>query len=111
MKTLQSIIEGTWNEIKSIPLTDEQFTLLNSDKDTDKEAKETLIQTIESQRVTTPLQIDSDLAQLTYVAIKPTIKETDTYELIGIDVVIDDNNKLSGILNCRVNGQHTQIRF
>lgn len=111
MKTLQSTIEGTWNEIKSVPLTDEQINLLNSNDEADKEAKETLIQTIESQRVSTPLQEDLDLAKVTYKVFKPTITDTDTYELISTDIVIDDTNKVSGILNCRVNGEHTQVRF
>lgn len=45
-------------------------------------------------------------ANAKYNLVKPTLKDTDVYQLISIDMV---DNK--GILNCRVNGEHKQIRF
>lgn len=107
MKQYQSTTEGTWVEIKKVELTEEQKTLLMSKEDSDKEAKESLIETIKSQRTS---EVDatkcSELISL-YDSKKPELKESDIYELISADVL----ENFTGIINCRVNGEHKQIRF
>lgn len=110
MKNLQSIEEGTWVELKLVQLTEEQTTLLMSKEESDKEAKETLIQEIKAERNQPALKSDVKIAQAKYEEIKPTLEEGQTYQLIAVDASISEG-KISGILNCRVNGEHKQVRF
>lgn len=107
MKNLQSILEGTWIELKQVTLTEEQIALLTSD---DAQDKTDLMSEIKSQREVTATKSDADLAVSKYNEVKPALETTDVYELIAMDVVITEET-LSGILNCRVNGEHKQIRF
>lgn len=107
MKKLQSTTEGTWVELKPIQLTTEQETIIASE---DEQAKVELITLIKSQREVIAEISDSELAQSKYTEIKPVLKTTDNYQLISMDVTINNQN-MSGILNCRVNGEHKQIRF
>ena len=110
MKNLQSTIEGTWIEIKPVTLTKEQQTLMMSQEESDTEAKNALMAEIKSQREVSATKADKTLAVAKYAEVKPILKEGNTYELIAMDLVIDEL-KLSGILNCRVNGEHKQVRF
>jgi hypothetical protein len=41
---------------------------------------------------------------------KPELRDGDDYQLIAIDLR-EAGDTYSGILNCRVNGEHIQIRF
>ncbi len=110
MKNLQSTIEGNWIEIKPVILTEEQRTLMMSQEESDMGAKQALMIEIKTQREVTADSEDVLLAETKYAEVKPILKETEVYELIAMDLVIDEL-KLSGILNCRVNGEHKQIRF
>jgi hypothetical protein len=42
--------------------------------------------------------------------LRDELKEKDTYQLISINLT-EKEDKFTGILNCRVNGEHKQIRF
>jgi hypothetical protein len=109
MKTYQSVEEGTWIELRPVQLTKEQRDLMRSNKEEDTEAKQELSTLIKSQREG---QVDeTKLSELIsfYNSIKPEVKEDDTYQLISID--LSEKNKFVGILNCRINGEHKQIRF
>ena len=106
MKNLQSITEGTWVELKQIQLTDEQKILLSSKDEANKEAVTALLAEIKSLKEVVAQKKDAALAQAKYERVKPRLKETDVYQLISFD--IKGNN---GILNCRVNGEHKQVRF
>ena len=106
MKNLQSLIEGTWIELKQVQLTVEQKTLILSQEESDNEAKAILIEEIKTLREVEAQEEDALIAQAKYHEIKPTLKQTDVYQLISFDIT---DNK--GILNCRVNGEHKQIRF
>jgi hypothetical protein len=58
-----------------------------------------------------PLDVESTgAAQVIYEAKKPTLKETDTYQLIAVNMQLVDTNG-NGIINCRINGEHIQVRF
>tara|TARA_R110000822_G_scaffold127096_1_gene262318 strand:+ start:168 stop:479 length:312 start_codon:yes stop_codon:yes gene_type:complete len=103
MKQLQSTIEGTWVEINRIELTAEQIAILKSD---DSDTKINLIAQLKEQKESAASDEDTIVCNAKYAEIKPTLKETDLYELISFDIAND-----SGILNCRVNGEHEQIRF
>jgi hypothetical protein len=110
MKNIQSTIEGTWIELIPILLTEEQQTLLNSTNPLDNDTKISLLATIKTQREVTLSTEDTIIAESIYASIKPTLKEDDTYQLIAADMTLD-NGTAKGILNCRVNGEHKQIRF
>jgi len=45
-----------------------------------------------------------------YETKKPEVKEGQEYSLISIDMR-ESGDSFTGILNCRVNGEHIQIRF
>jgi hypothetical protein len=45
-----------------------------------------------------------------YDANKPALQEDDRYEYISMDVS-EDSGSYWGILNCRVNNEHVQVRF
>jgi hypothetical protein len=108
MKNLQSTTEGTWVELKQVELTEEQKTLLQSKKESDKEAIKALFAEIKALREVEAQEEDAVLAQAKYEAIKLSLKlkETDVYQLISFNI---SNN--TGILNYRINGEHKQIRF
>jgi hypothetical protein len=106
MKNLQSIVEGIWVELKQVQLTKEQKTLLSSKDEANKEAVIALLAEIKSLREVEAQEEDVVLAQAKYEEVKPTLKETDVYQLISFNIT--GNN---GILNCRVNGEHKQVRF
>ncbi len=107
MKNLTSITEGVWTEVKPVALTEEQKAIFKS---SDIEAKATLSTELKSLSETTPDEITLALAKAKYNYIKAKILSNGTYELIGCNISLD-STKLKGILNCRVNGEHKQIRF
>ena len=109
MKNIISKIEGTWIELKKIQLTNEQKELLSSQKEEDKEFKLELANTIKLEREITLTQEESVIYQDVYDRIKPTLSAEDAYQLISINIYKTD--RISGILNCRVNSEHKQIRF
>ena len=97
MKNLSSQIEGVWKE-KLIPTQSQLLVLQNGTQ----EEKEAVILAI----TVNPSNSDLALAIQTYNQNKPT---DENYYLISCDLTIDDN--IRGIINCRVNGEHKQIRF
>lgn len=110
MKQYQSTIEGTWIEFKQVQLTEEQQTLLMSKEESDKEAKRELAAQIKSQREGAVSKTETAKLVAFYNSKKPALKETDTYQLIAVNLSgIDGNYK--GIINCLVNGEHVQVRF
>lgn len=107
MKQYQSTTEGVWIELKPVSLTEEQKALLMSTNESDKEAKKSLMEEIKTQREgSVEAEKQTELTAL-YNSKKPELKPEDVYQLISADV----NENLSGIINCRVNGEHEQIRF
>ena len=110
MKTIQSTIETIWKEIVKVELTSEEKALMLSMNKEDEVAKKTLIDRIKSER---ELELDvetSAIAQSIYEANKPTLKSTDNYQLIAVDMQLEGEVG-KGIINCRVNEEHRQIRF
>ena len=109
MKNYQSIIEGTWVEILKVELTEEQKALMLSNNEEDQESKLALMQSIKVQREgAVPENKAAELVSF-YNTIKPVLKETDVYQLISAD--LSETDSFQGILNCRVNREHIQIRF
>lgn len=109
MKNLKSTIEGVWFEIKPIVLTEEQKTLFTSKEESDKEAKAILLDKLKKESEITPDESTLALASATYNYLKPAVPENAIYEFAGCSMSIGE--KLTGILNYRINGEHKQIRF
>lgn len=68
---------------------------------------------MESIKEQSKVELDADkIADLEafYEGKKPELKDGDDYQLIAIDLR-EAGDTYSGILNCRVNGEHIQIRF
>lgn len=107
MKQFHSIVEGTWIESVLVELTEQQKTLSMSKEESDKDAKLELREWIKSQKERQVNKTTSSKLTTLYNSKKPELKETDVYELISADI----NEDLNGIINCRVNGEHNQIRF
>jgi hypothetical protein len=109
MKTYKSTTEGTWVEILKVELTEEQKVLIVSTNEEDREAKVALAQSLKSQREGTVSKDKAVELVAFYNTIKPVLKETDDYQLISVD--ISETDSFQGILNCRVNREHIQVRF
>lgn len=110
MKQLISTSEGTWIEPLPVQLTAEQVVLLLSQNPEVSQSKQTLMQQIKAQSETTAQPVDKALAQYKYNELKPSLGANDTYQLIEASFSISDIVE-SGIINCRINGEHKQIRF
>jgi hypothetical protein len=110
MKNLQSIEEGKWLELVSGELTEAQKKLLVSTNPADKKAKEDLVAELKARKPKAATKADATKAQAKYEEVKPILEAGETYEFIAINIMLDGNS-LSGILNCRVNEEHKQIRF
>jgi hypothetical protein len=110
MKNIQSTTEGTWVELVPVELTESEKTLLTSTNEQDKEAKAELIAEIKTRSEKVLVKAESDKAKAIYLNLKPTLKETDIYQLISVNMTLDGETG-TGIVNCRVNGEHKQIRF
>jgi hypothetical protein len=110
MKNYQSTTEGIWIEILPVQLTKEQKTLMMSTKEEDREAKKSLIESIKTQREGSVDTEKEDKLKVFYNSVKPELNQEDVYQLISIDIS-EKEDKFIGILNCRINGEHKQIRF
>ena len=110
MKNFQSKEEGTWIEILPVQITKEQRDLLHSTKEEDKEAQQELATLIKSQKGGVVSEEKTASLVQFYNSVKPEIKQGDTYQLISIDLS-EKEDKFIGILNCRINEEHKQIRF
>ena len=110
MKILTSNVEGTWFSPIPTQLTAEQHVILQSEKETDAVEKVALLATAKTNRENPASSVDAAEAQTVYEFHKPVLKETDTYQLIAVNLNIEGTRK-NGIINCRINGDHKQIRF
>jgi hypothetical protein len=114
MKKIQLNDEG-WKERFPIILSTQEEEILQMDKETvdkDERLKTQLtdaIDKIKSFRQPAE-QTDIDKATIVYNKYKPTLAVGDEYQLISFDCNLSDTIA-KGILNCRVNGDHKQIRF
>lgn len=110
MKQIQSTLEGTWIELLPVTLTGEQQTLLSSTDAANNTAKAALLANIKAQREGVLATEDATIAQAAYLDNKPELQVGADYQLVSTDMTLD-NGTTRGIINCRVNGEHKQIRF
>ena len=97
MKNLNSQIDGVWKE-RLTPTEIQLQTLLNGTNE-EKEVVRTALSL-------TPSTADISTANGLYNQHKPT---DSNYSLISCDLTIGE--EVRGIINCRINGNHKQIRF
>jgi hypothetical protein len=110
MKILQSKIENNWVEFIPVAITKEEADIINSKDALDIEAKLILQNKINTKNKKSANEADVILATSLYNNIKPTLLESDVYELMSINL-FTDNEKTSGALDYKINNQHLQIRF
>lgn len=110
MKTVRSTVETIWKEIVRVELTENELALIRSNSEEDKVARNALIDRVKSEQEVTLDEDSTILAQSIYEYNKPTLKENDTYQLIAVDIHLDGEVG-KGIINCRINGEHKQVRF
>lgn len=107
---LQSTTEGQWIHRKSLNLTDEQKTLIGSNDPADMESKRTLMVELQSQMNEPATSELAAIAEAKYMENKPVLEPDQTYQLIDVGMNID-GQVASGIINCRIDGEHKQYRF
>jgi hypothetical protein len=110
MKQYQSTVEGLWFEIQPVQLTEEQKALMLSQRPEDREAQKALRDEIKAQREAAVTKTVKDELTTFYESKKPVLKDADTYQLISVNLS-GAQKSYRGIINCRVNGEHIQIRF
>jgi hypothetical protein len=109
MKHIETTDGITWKQINNISITKEQGDIL---KDAESEAASALRAELNANRYTVLSTEESVVAKAKYDELKPVVKETDKYDLIAVNMTVgDDDVVTNGIINCRVNGDHIQIRF
>jgi hypothetical protein len=111
MKNLQSIEEGKWVELVSIELTKAEIELSKSIDQNDSDAKKALAEKIATDGKKSISATISSKAKAKYNELKPTVKDGDVYEFISAIFSYDGISITKGIIDCRVNNEHVQIRF
>ena len=107
-----STIEEQWNEMVNVILTDAQKQLLTSINATDTADKQVIVKYMQDNRQKTITDAGTlEVLAAEYLKLKPTLNDGDVYQLIACDVSLSDALKvMSSILNCRINGEHKQVR-
>jgi hypothetical protein len=110
MKNYQSTQEGQWHELLNPDLTQEMALVKELIEEKKFDALRELQEAIRLQREgPVPAEKAEELSQF-YLTQKPPVPEGQAYQLIAMDVTEQDS-VFRGILNCRVNGEHIQVRF
>ena len=75
------------------------------------EERAALVQSIRDAAAVTPDHADIAELDALHDSIRPDVPEDGTYQVIALDAHRNGDGEWSGILNCRVNGEHVQVRF
>lgn len=110
MKNYQSTQEGQWVELLTPDLTQEMLLMKELIEEKKFDALRELQEAIRIQREGPVSAEKADELNQLYLTQKPTVPEGQTYQLIAMDVT-QRGDSFGGILNCRVNGEHIQVRF
>lgn len=102
MKNL-SLVDNNWIERVNPNITPEERIILEDKTMPPNEAKKTLIENIRSRSVKPADADDAAAAQIIYDQHKLA-----NATLIAVDVSLPNGH---GIINCRVDGEHKQVRF
>lgn len=87
--------------------------LLEQAMDRDLPPKEhaALAQTMRDAATVEPDPTDVAELDALHDHIRPDVPDDGTYQVIALDAHRNGAGEWSGILNCRVNGEHVQVRF
>lgn len=110
MKVIRCVNEGVWLELVKVTLTESESALLNDLSQDKYQDRLNLLNDVNSRKFK---PLESNLVSLVnsiYNSHKPKVNGEDHYELISVDMVLK-GDKGSGVINCRVNGFHNQVRF
>lgn len=110
MKKLISKNEGVWFEETIVPVSEGQINLIRSREDSDATARQELLDSLYSQRYSTPDTESLNIAQTKYDELIQSEMEGLSYSLIKCIMKIE-NGVARGIINLRVDNEHKQIRF
>jgi hypothetical protein len=102
MKNL-TLINNSWKQLIEIQLTDSEKTLLSDLSKDKQEERKLLLERIQEQSLIDANTEDALAAQALYESYK-----IEGATFIAVDITLPDG---SGIINCRINGEHKQIRF
>lgn len=75
------------------------------------EERAALAQSIHDAATVTPDPADIAELDALHNSIKPDVPEGGTYQVIALDARRNAAGEWAGILNCRVDGKHVQVRF
>lgn len=103
MKTY-NLNNGVWEQLFTVPPTQEQLDILNSE-DTNLNSQK--VEILAKLNFTKPVKDPSKLNSL-YQEMIPKIDGE--YEFLSLQLS-EDKGEYFGILNCRVNGEHIQVRI
>jgi len=108
MKHINTTDGINWKQQNHVALTQEQREILKTSET--QAAKDLRAQLNENQYTALSTEL-SAVAQAKYNELKPELKETDVYQLIAVNIILTAEGTIqSGIINCRVNSDHKQIR-
>lgn len=110
MKNFEKIGDGAWTRNIVPVLTEAQRTLLTSKEEADAIAKAEVNAYIASNMRAEATAEEVTALDAAYEANKPVVKEGNTYSFIHCVISLKDD-KATGLINCRVNGEHIQVRF
>jgi siroheme synthase (precorrin-2 oxidase/ferrochelatase) len=102
MKNL-TLINNVWIERKKIELTPEEKSIIDNKNKENAELRNATLIDLRSRAMVTASTEDSATAQTIYDQHK-----LDNANLISVDINLPSGK---GIINCRLNGDHKQIRF
>lgn len=98
-----TLINGTWKQRITISLTNEEKLLRQNFEESKKQDKKALALKIKNNSLTNASANDSVSAQTIYDSNKIA-----GATLISVEIFLPNGN---GIINCKVNKEHRQIRF
>jgi DNA-binding response OmpR family regulator len=102
MKNL-TLINNEWKQRVAVELTEEERELLETFSDDRHEERTALAERIHSESLIAADTEDAAAAQALYDQHK-----IEGADLIAADITLPEG---TGIINCRLNGEHKQIRF
>lgn len=102
MKNL-TLINNEWKQRVNPNITAEERAILENKSEDSAETRRTLMESIKDRSLVDVSAEEATTAQSIYDQNK--IEDSD---LISVDVTLPQG---TGIINCRVNGEHKQIRF
>jgi hypothetical protein len=111
MNRYNSTSEFVWVKFLQTQLSDEERQILHPRSKSTPAEIAAARAAIDSRSRIPATEQETERLNTFYNNIKPTLKEDQVYSLISVDITESTNGAYRGILNCRINGEHRQVRF